>query len=365
MMRYHEVFLTCATRGLAIVTLVGACQSGVGGMEDTGSGGRPSGGGHAGSGGREGSGGRNGSGGRSYGGSSGGVGTGGVVNRGGAIEDRATGGKAGAGGTTGSSGACPAATNVTMAVHTIVDVTWPATLGASGGSGKFHIWSMDKLTVDSDGTTISGKTFPCGSTVPEISLTSIVGGGKVEIDVPMSFWDIQPALEFAVSGAASEWAPGGTITQSGEPALVGLTMTDPNASWPASYTSVQPVDVDKDGKSALTAVPRSGSGYVNPPLSVIGAMGPRADRVDVVNRTAIDISGSFTSCTEHSGKATAKYLDNHVVGCHVTGSSECNASQVKFLDDNRTAYVIKDGSYVAKMVSDNATCTDVRAALPE
>jgi hypothetical protein len=250
-----------------------------------------------------------------------------------------------------------------MAVHMIINVTWPATLGASGGSGKFHIWSMDKLTLN--GNKLSGQSIPCGNTVPEISLASIVGGGKVEIEVPMSFWDVQPPLEFALSGTTSGWAPGSSITQTGEAALVGLTMSDPNGTWPSSYTSVTAADVDKDGRPGLLGIPKSSSGYVNPPVSIVGALGPRADKVDLASRTAIDVDGSFTSCTEHSGKATAKYLDNHVVGCHVVGGADCSASQAKFLDDNRTVYVIAGGTYVAKMVADNATCADVRAALPE
>jgi hypothetical protein len=267
------------------------------------------------------------------------------------------------GGTTGSSGSCPALTSATMAVHMIISVTWPATLGTSGGSGKFHIWSMDKLTVS--GNNLTGHSIPCGNTVPELSLTSIVGGGKVEIEVPMSFWDVQPPLEFALSGTTSGWASGGSITQTGDADLVGLTMSDPNAAWPSSYTSVTAADVDKDGRPGLLGIPKTSSGYVNPPVSIVGALGSRADKVDLASRTAIDLDGAFTSCTEHSGKATAKHLDNHVVGCHLAGGADCSAAQVKFLDDNRTVYVISGGTYVAKMVSDNTTCADVRAALPE
>ena len=138
-------------------------------------------------------------------------------------------------------------------------------------------------------------------------------------------------------------------------------MTDPNASWPFSHTAITSVDVDGDGAPGLTALPKSASGYVNPPVSITGA---RADRLYVANRTQIDLKGTFTSCTEHSGEAKAKYFDNHVVGCHVAGGGDCTANQVKFEDDNRTAYTIAGGSYVAKIVADNASCSDVRNALP-
>lgn len=343
-------------------------------MEEFGSGGRTTSGGQVGMTGGQRSGGQVGTGGSVSGGTpvdgsagdtivtaGGSTGTSSASTSSSALDSLGTGGKTSHPETTNTPGSCPIVTNPTMAVHTIIDVTWPATLGTSGGSGKFHIWTINKFSLD--GNMIKGKTIPCGSTVPPLTLTSIVGGGKVLVDIPMSFWDLKPPLEFVMSGKLSGWALGGTITLTGDPALVGLTMTDPNSSWPASYTSITPVDVDKDGKSGLSAIPMNGSGYANPPLSIFGALGPRADRVDVVNRSVIDISGTFTSCTEHSGQAIAKNLDNHIVGCHVAGGNECSPSQVKFLDDNRTVYVIKSGTYVSKVVPDNVTCADVRAAL--
>jgi hypothetical protein len=213
------------------------------------------------------------------------------------------------------------------------------------------------VKLSADGTSFTGKNIPCGSTVPELTLASIVGGGKVSIEVPNAVWDMQPALEFPVTGTIS----GSSYTQDGSSALVGLTMTDPNAAWPTSYTSITAADVDKDGKPGLTGIPKGGGGYVNPPVSI---MGSRADQVDLASRTQISLKGTFTSCTEQSGDATTKFLDNHIVACHVVGGSDCTANQVKFLDDNRTAYIIGSGSYVAKIVPDNASCSDVRAALP-
>jgi hypothetical protein len=267
-------------------------------------------------------------------------------------------GTTGTGGSSSSSG-CPALTNATMAIHISLSVTWPATTGASGGSATFHAWNRTK--VSTTGTSFAGKTIPCGSTVPEISLSSLIGGGKVIMEIPESFWDSQSAPEDSTSGTISGWGQDSTFTLASPPALLGLTMTDPNVAWPASYTSLTTDDIDKDGAPGLTTFPKSGSGYVNPPVSI---MGTRADRVSVASRTQIDMKGAFTGCTEHSGAATAKYLDNHVVGCHVVGGSDCTATQVKFEDDNRTVYTVTSGTYVAKIVADNATCSDVRNALP-
>jgi hypothetical protein len=269
----------------------------------------------------------------------------------------ASGGSSGSG----SSAACPERTAATMAMHLILDVTWPSTLGTSGGTGKFHLWYLAKTSTS--GTTLSGTTQPCGNIVPETTLSGLVGGGKLLIEVPNAFWDAQ-APKFPLTGTQAGWTPNSTVVLNSDPALVGLTMTDPNAAWPSSYTSVTTDDVDKDGKPGLTAIPKSGSGYVNPPLSIAGATGAKADQVYLATRTEVNMEGAFTSCTDQSGKTTTKYLDQHVVGCHVAGGGECSASQAKFLDDNRTAFTVTGGTYVSKIVADTAICADVRAALP-
>jgi hypothetical protein len=272
-----------------------------------------------------------------------------------------TGGTAGGSSGASGSGACPDRTAATLAIHLILDVTWPATLGASGGTGKFHLWNLAKPSTS--GTTLSGTIQPCGNIVPEATLSALVGGGKIQIVVPNAFWDTQ-APKFQLTGTQSGWTSNSTVVLNNDPALVGLTMTDPNAAWPASYTSITADDVDKDGKAGLTAMPQSGSGYVNPPLSILGAAGSKADQVYLATRTEVNLDGAFTSCIDQSGKATTKFLDQHVVGCHVEGGAECTAAEAKFLDDNRTAFTVTGGTYVAKIVADTATCSDVRTALP-
>jgi hypothetical protein len=246
-------------------------------------------------------------------------------------------------------------------MHLILDVTWPATLGASGGTGKFHIWNLAKTSTS--GTALSGTIQPCGNIVPEATLSALVGGGKIQIEVPNAFWDAH-SPKFALTGTQSGWTPNSTVALNSAPALVGLTMTDPNAAWPTSYTSITADDVDQDNKAGLTAMPKSGASYVNPPLSILGASGAKADQVYLATRTEVNTDGAFTSCLDQSGKTTTKYLDQHVVGCHVEGGGECTAAQAKFLDDNRTAFTVTGGTYLAKIVPDTATCADVRAALP-
>jgi hypothetical protein len=57
-------------------------------------------------------------------------------------------------------------------------------------------------------------------------------------------------------------------------------------------------------------------------------------------------------------------FDNHVVGCHIEGGAECSADQADFVDQNRMRYMVTSATYEAKVVPDDASCGDVRAALP-
>jgi hypothetical protein len=77
------------------------------------------------------------------------------------------------------------------------------------------------------------------------------------------------------------------------------------------------------------------------------------------------LTGPADGCPEsYSGTANVSKFENHVIGCHVAGGGECNATQSKFVDDNRSVYTVNSSTFQAKVVSDTATCADVRAALP-
>jgi hypothetical protein len=148
-------------------------------------------------------------------------------------------------------------------------------------------------------------------------------------------------------------------------ALVGLTMPDPMAAWPASYTGIMGVDAEMDGKPGITGNARKDTVYVYPPTAVgLGGSAPAADKVYIASRTVVQLTGKTTTCEEQVGTATAKFFDNHIIGCHVFNGAECTPDQAKFIDDSRTVYVPGAGTFAAKKLADNATCADVRAALP-
>lgn len=272
------------------------------------------------------------------------------------------GGSSGAPGT-GSGGAtgCPARSSVTLGVLATVPVSWPATLGTTGGSGDFELLNVYRMSVDAAGA-VSAQISPCGSTLPPFTFSGLIGGGNCLIEIPDSVWETPQFPSFPTTGTLAGWEPGSALAiPSNGVALVGLDMADPNAEWPESYTGIQDTDPDADDNPGITSIPAAGEGFAAPPASIIG---PRVDRVYVVNRTSVDLSGAFTSCTELQGDATLGFFDNHVVGCRTVDGADCNATQTDFVDVNRTIYEASPGTFTARILPDDATCADARAAFP-
>jgi hypothetical protein len=240
--------------------------------------------------------------------------------------------------------------------HITVGVSWPGTLGTTSGDGEFNLWNLYRVTVDGDAVTTS--ISPCGSELPPLTFSALVGGGQSLIEIPTSIWDRPDFPRFPGAGSIAGFEPGSAFSTTPAFSLVGLTMADPAADWPASSTGIEPVDHDDDGNPGITAIPASGAGFTSPPVSIIG---PTVDQVHIVSRTATQLDGAFTSCTDLAGEASLARFDNHVVGCRTVNGDTCNAAQTDFVDSNRTVYDVTVGSFTARILDDAATCSDVRA----
>jgi hypothetical protein len=248
----------------------------------------------------------------------------------------------------------------------MVEVSWPGTTGLQAGSGTVHIWSRSALTFA--GTKVTGEVSPCGSMIPPLTKTAIAGGGQVQTVFPDNIWDSTAMPKVQASGSISGFDIGSTISMDPIASAVGLTMGNPGTDpWPAQASAVKGVDHDGDGKKGITGVPRTDAGFTAPPLDLVGALnpnGPRADAVYVATRTVIQLAGKRDTCTTASGTATVSKLDSHVIGCHVKGAAECTQAQSDFVDQNQPKFTVKSATYKMVQVADNATCSDVRAALP-
>ena len=283
----------------------------------------------------------------------------------------AGGGVAGAGGSSPppDGGATPAGCGAgVFAVHVVMDVTWPSTTAASMGTGKIHLWNRTAL--DASGTALTGMLQGCGTVLPETALSTLgriaTGGMKILIEVPDAVWEAPTMPRFAVKGMASATTPAAMVNLEWA-SLVGINLPDPKMAWPDSYTGLTAAaqDADGDGKPGYVAAPRNGGGFVLPPTSVgIGGLAPSAEKVFLVSRHLISLAGTRTSCDEMSGPATVSAFDSHVMGCALKGGADCSAAQTDFVDQNRMKYVVTAATFRAKKITADATCADVRRALP-
>lgn len=274
----------------------------------------------------------------------------------------ATGGTAGA--SLGTDG-CPALATWTEAVRFVLKASWDANAAGLAGTADIEVMSLVKLTAD--GNTLAGPTRGCRTVMPANQLSGagqiVTGGTKILTDIPDSVWDAPSMANHTAPCTGTQSGMGVSSTvQYGWTSLIGTTLSEPNGAWPASGAGMAIVDVDGDSKPGFTCTPKSGDGFVLPPtgLGILGSA-PTSDKVYLVNRNIISLSGTRTSCDKHAGTATFSAFDSHVVGCH-TKSGDCTASQVDFSDQMRPMYKINSATYEARRVPDTATCQDVRDA---
>jgi len=263
-------------------------------------------------------------------------------------------------GTGGASGGCPAQATFTQGEHITMAVTWMTTLGTMMGTGQVHVWA--KTTFTASGNTLTGTSQTCGSVLPATNLNAIAGGGTVLIQIPDATWEVSTMPRFQIQATQTGWDVGSVVSYTST-ALIGLTLADPtNGAWPDPVTTA--VDADDDKSPGYTAVPASGGSYVLPPTSINTASN-RADRVYLATRNVFMIAATRTACDQASGPVTVVHFDSHVVGCHnSTTNMDCTPQQASFVDTNRTDYTAGTSTIQTKVVPANATCADVRTALP-
>jgi hypothetical protein len=251
----------------------------------------------------------------------------------------------------------------------VLEAKWDSpTQGVAKGTGQIHIWNRTKFTAA--GTALTGETISCGTVLPPFKLEGlglIAGGGKstILVEVPFDVWDKPTMPKFVSKGTIGGWSAGSSVDIEPTVALVGVTMTDPAGAWPKAAKDLTVTDPDGDAVNGFLAVPRSGEGdYTYPPIGISGVFGSRADKLYLASRTVVGLKGKLDTCTEQSGTVDTKFFDSHVVNCHVENGGACTPDQIKTVDETRTQHQITSGTFKAKEVAADATCADIRAALP-
>jgi hypothetical protein len=312
----------------------------------------------------------------------------------------------------GDGGACPVLTSVTAATKMTLDVSWKSTSATAASpaspSPQLDIWLLSNYTIS--GTTVTGTTYTCQNQTPPFSLSALgvmdegqPAGSTVQIQITFdpSVWSSimnPPAMRASqVTGMLGGWNIGSSFEINPTVSLYGLKPTnalaDPTVAWPGLYTLLNTnndptvftdgtlyTDDDNDGYPGITATPSTMSPYFLPVVSQTPGS-PHASKLFLVTRTELSLYGTSSSCTEGSGTATVKLLNNHVIGCELStadvpagadgGPTLCDtppaSGQTIFLDINTTQYTVMSGTYKTVQLSADgapATCADVLAALP-
>lgn len=288
-------------------------------------------------------------------------GTGGTTAAGSGGADAAggSGGSASAGTGGGSSEpTCP--TDYMLATHIVINVSWKETYALTAGSGQVHVWTKSHFV--EDGSTASVESQTCGSTLPPIQTTQLAGDEKILPEIPNATWDA-PNMPHFMGSATRD---GDMVTVDPGVALVGLSMSNPKGVWPDAPDSIISVDHDGDGNAGVTAIPKQDGGFSAPPVNISLVNKTRADKLYLATRNIMTLSANVPGCPEtYTGTANVTNFENHIIGCHVKGGDECSSGQTGFVDDNRTVYIVGSASFTSVRVSADATCADVRAAVPD
>jgi hypothetical protein len=256
----------------------------------------------------------------------------------------------------GSGGADSCPTSYTTATHIVINVTWSGSLALSAGSGKIHVWSKSETLENGSTGAVVGQS--CGSVLPAVTTSAIAGNEKILPEMLDAIWDKPTMPRFTGTLTKS----GNTVTVDPGVALLGLSMSNPLDSWPAA-TSITGVDHDGDGFLGVTSIPKTSAGFSAPPTDL--GKSHRADKLYLAIRNIMTLSSTFEGCPETTtGTATIKNFENHVIGCHVQNGGACNSDQISFVDSNRTVFKLGGATFTSQRVDADATCADVRAALP-
>jgi hypothetical protein len=324
-----------------------------------------------------------------------------------APSDAGNGGPSGDGGTFNGTGApCPPLTDEWLGALLTLNVTWLPVIAANGSppSGPvppIYIWSLYHYTFN--GTAITGTSRTCGDQLPPLTLNDTgkmainlkMGGPTVQVlnETPTNkTWD-NDTRTAQTTGTLGGWNIGSSLAMNLTTSVSGLApasmFANPTTPWPPSATTFMTSDFsddDHDGNPGITAFPLEdhSAGYYLPATSLGGSTGNGsmptllADKLYIVSRTQISLSGTSTSCSEIKGTLTSPEYVVHVIGCHDQGTAAtatCMPGEWQFIDENATIYAGAGGAkspiagtFDAKQLTaadgGEPGCDDVVAAFP-
>ena len=252
---------------------------------------------------------------------------------------------------------CELPNTYTRAARSALEISWPETLASTAGTGTFVTWARVTYTKGADGT-LEMESHPCGSLMPVATLSDLVGGLKSAAQVPQTAFD---SPNMPTTRATIMQREDRSLTfRSGAP--LGTMLSDPDAEWPSAERLV-PVDHDGDGLPGVTSVPLEGPEYLAPPTSI--SLSEFLDRLYLATRLRVQVSLTPACSGTAVGTIEPRAFNSTVVGCHVKDRDDCDETELQFIRDHRPNYTLgKSGTWTEVEVPEDASCADVRAALP-
>jgi hypothetical protein len=201
----------------------------------------------------------------------------------------------------------------------------------AGGADTTQSWTLRHHTVN--GSTLQMDSIPCGGTSPDIC--SPFFSETYAQSFPDSIWDSSAMPVTSTPMTLVDPDPGDPFNGPTEVNLIGLSLTPPNAAWPATWNAagLTWLDPDNDGQLGLTSIARNtgtspscGFPYANLP-DQSNSNGPHIDRLPARART--------WSCHHHQGlqhdpvpsTGGQRLLRWRARSCRYANSQPCNAAR--------------------------------------
>jgi hypothetical protein len=232
------------------------------------------------------------------------------------------------------------------------------------GRGTLTLWFRTELSnVCEDGTGGKAVNHPCGSVQPPLFVDA--NGGVIQLNFPDELWDKPGIPDYISTGGTTGFNPGDTLTIAKTSGLFGISLMDPNGTWPTFMETTSVMcpegtgamcypDVDGDGNPGVTLkIPTEGATVPNPgyetalgwhfaaaPTSFTdGALGIGATSVYVGLRVSAGGSGKIgDDCKSGSGAGDVNDIESRVFDCVMADGMKCQSSGVEFVDQNTPAF---------------------------
>lgn len=268
------------------------------------------------------------------------------------------------------------------AVDLRLDVSWNDTSLAGivpllrRGTGQLHIMALvdvGPLSGSAPAESSQGTLRTCGATLPDFATENLLVSEQYSVHFPDGTWDSPAMPTYPLSLRYGCTQPGCSLIVEQVVATYGA-QGGQGVAWPErseGTTGLTLVDHDGDGYPGVSVLTRGpdehdafGTPYSHVPVS--WTLNARALKIGVPLRVSVALSGKQVQCGLFTGAVGQATVDARAVACQAmpgsgSGSVECNANQVDFLDQNFPAWTVVGGSFQAVRVEPSVGCAGVRA----